>query len=116
VFFRDFYEKMMKAVETEDSEASFSFYSGYFKGGSNLTAMKANISRLYEEFKDTVYIVQNVQLVVTGDAAVTEDEYTYSAFPKDPASGLKPLDLKGRERIYWIRENGVWKISEWIYY
>lgn len=115
-FFQDFYGRMIRAVAEADVEASFGFYAGTFKGGADLGAVRRNIERLYADYKDAVYTVSRVRLSVQGDTAVTENDYTYRAVPRNPSSGLKPIELKGRERIYWVRENGIWKISDWVYY
>jgi len=115
-FFKDFYVKMIKAVENEDVEMSFSFYSENFMKDSEKEVLKKNIERLYSDYKNAVYVVENVSLVVKKDEAITEDDYSYSAIPEKTSEDLKPIVLKGHERIYWRRENNLWKIYQWVYY
>jgi len=114
-YFLKFFNEMRESVKNEDAEKSFSFYSRDFMSdsGINLNDLKKNTELLYKAYDNIVYSVSDVQVHVKADKAVTTDNYFYKAGPAE--EGYKPLNYKGRERIYWQKEKENWKIINWIY-
>lgn len=116
-FFQDFYSKMKLAIQNEDIEGSLSFYSEEFMANKpgQKEKLRSNIQSLYVNYIDISYLPTGISLSVENESAVTSDRYTYTAKP-EPKSVYPKLDYQGNERIYWKKENGSWRIIEWIYY
>ena len=116
-FFDSFYSAMIKAVETEDLENSLAFYSEGFKGQTPEAqeGLRKNTTALYDNYRNIVYSPTEIRLLGGEDEAMTTDAYSFNAIPEDVRK-FKPLTYSGRERIYWKKENGTWKIVDWIYY
>lgn len=113
-FFTDFFKEMQKAVEAEDLEKSISFYSKDFMNeeGVNIQVIKKNTEYVYKNYDNIIYKMSNVKITIKDDKAVSIDEFEYSAEPVDKK--LKLLSYKGKERIYWQKEDGEWKIINWV--
>jgi len=113
-FFTDFFKEMQKAVESEDLEKSISFYSKDFMNeeGVSLQKIKKNTEYVYKNYDNIIYKMSNIKITIKDDKAVSIDEFEYSAEPLK--KNLKPLNYKGKERIYWQKENGEWKIINWV--
>jgi hypothetical protein len=116
-FFDSFYTSMIRAVEAEDLEKSLAFYSEGFKGQTpeQKEGLRRNTAALYANYKNIVYSPESIRLVGGQDEAMTTDDYSFNAIPEDVRK-FKPLNYSGRERMYWKKENGAWKIVDWIYY
>lgn len=116
-YFDGFYTMMIQSCVNEDAKASFGYYSTGFKGGSTeyMDKLKKNIITLYANYQKIKYDPSNISLTVQGDEAVTSDDFSYSAQPEKNSS-VEALNYSGKERLYWKKENGAWRITEWIYY
>jgi len=116
-FFDSFYTAMIQAVRTEDVDKSLSFYADGFKGltDESMAGLRKNVAVLYANYRELVYSPDSIRLTARGSEAVTTDQYSYNAVPEDSRK-FKPLNYSGRERIYWKKEDGAWKIMDWIYY
>lgn len=113
MFFDDFYSAMIMASEKKDLDKSFSFYSTNFP--ANLEKVKENTKKMYENYKDIIYVPESIALNIKADSAITSDTYTFSALPIK-IKEYKPMNYSGKERIYWKKEGDTWKIINWIYY
>jgi len=113
MFFDDFYSAMIMASEKKDLDKSFSFYSTNFP--ANLEKLKENTKKMYENYKDIIYVPESIVVNIEGDSAITSDSYTFSAQPIK-IKEYEPMNYSGKERIYWKKEGETWKIINWIYY
>ncbi len=114
-YFVNFFKEMQEAVNSKDAEKAFSFYSKDFMSdsGVKLDELKKNTVLIYKVYDNVKYTMLNINLHIRDKEAVSTDDYAYSAMPI--AKGYKPLDYKGKERIYWEKENNEWKIVNWVY-
>lgn len=114
-YFLSFFNEMKDSVKNGDAEKSFSFYSEDFMSdsGVNLEDLKKNTTQLYKAYNKIIYEMSDVKVHVKGDKAVTVDNYVYKATPV--MKGYKFLNYSGKERIYWQKEKGKWKITNWVY-
>ena len=114
-YFINFFKEMQEAVNSENAEKSFSFYSKEFMSdtGAKLDELKKNTILVYKVYDNIKYNMTGINVHIREKDAVSTDDYTYSAKPV--ARGYKPLNYKGKERIYWNKEKDTWKIVNWIY-
>lgn len=114
-FFDGFYSSIIKAIEEEDVDTSFGFYSDSFmdKPVSYLNGLRENTEKLYLRYRDILYDPENIIITVKSSEAVSTDEFRYSAVPEKSGSG-SPLNYSGKERIYWKKEESGWKIVNWV--
>ncbi len=114
-YFLSFFNEMRDSVKNRDAEKSFSFYSKDFMSdsGVNLEDLKKNTTQLYKVYNKIIYEMSDVKVHVKDDKAVTVDNYIYKATPI--MKGYKLLNYSGKERIYWQKEKGKWKITNWVY-
>jgi len=113
-FFVQFVKEMENAVAQKDIEKCLSFYSENFLNEKNLDKNKAreNTQYVFDNYTNIKYKMKNLVANVKNDKAVSVDEFEYSAYPIDKK--LDKLEFKGKERIYWIKENNEWKIVNWV--
>lgn len=113
--FQNFRKTIPEAMREKDAERSLAFYSDSFMNdtGVKLEELKKNTRLLYRVYGDIQYSVSDFSVSVRKDTALSKDRYTFKAVPVNQA--YKPLDYEGRERIYWQKEGGVWKIVSWVY-
>lgn len=114
-FFLDFRRIIQEAMREKSVDKAFAFYSDSFMSdtGLRLEEMKKNTRLLYRVYRDILYGVSDYSVSISKDTALSKDRFTFRAVPVNPA--YKPLDQGGRERIYWQKENGQWKIVNWVY-
>ncbi|MDD5065492.1 MAG: hypothetical protein PHF84_00460 [bacterium] len=114
-YFSGFRKNISEAIRNKDVEKAFLYYSEGFSSdtGVKLSELKKNTVLLYKVYEQINYSILDFSVNVKGGTAVSTDRFTYSASPVNLS--YKPLDYQGKERIYWQKENGVWKIVNWIY-
>ena len=81
--------------------------------GKDMKTMKKNNEILNKSYKNISYTMSEIKVNIDGNSAVSSDKFIYSATPA--VKGYKPIKKEGTERIYWKREEGTWKIVNWIY-
>jgi hypothetical protein len=115
MFFLQFVIDIQRAVNSKNAEKSFSFYSKNFMSdsGIDLAKLKKNTILVNQIYDDINYQISDITIHIGKGKAVSSDNFTYTAKPLK--TGYKPLDYSGAERIYWKKENGSWKIINWIY-
>ncbi len=114
-FFTGFFSQMQQAVKDKNLDKSLSFYSKDFMSdeGADLNQIRKNTAYIYENYDNIIYVMKNIKINIKDNSAVSVDEFEYKADSKNKK--LKNLNYTGRERIYWQKENGDWKIINWIY-
>ncbi len=113
--FIKFYKSLKEAAEKEDLEMSISFFAPEFEkiAGIKIDELKENTAAVYRDYDNIKYTTSNVKIIITGNSALTIDDYEYKADPT--IKGLKPLHYKGKEKIYWKKTGDKWQIINWIY-
>lgn len=113
-FFKGFFNEITEAARNKDTKKSFSFYSKSFmkEQGVMIFTIKKNIDYLYENYDDINYKMNNINLMIDKDKALSTDDFEYTARPVK--EGMPELEYQGKERIYWKKEGNQWKIVQWV--
>jgi hypothetical protein len=114
-YFLDYRKQIEGAMKAMDVERSFAYYSPDFMNDARLKLedLKKNTRIMFKAYRDIRYVISEFKVQVNRDTALSEDRFVFTAVPKDPS--YKPLAYKGKERIYWQKQDNVWKIVNWVY-
>lgn len=113
----EFYNKIISQIlyinDKKDVNLALNIYGKDFFNVNNKAEIKKNIEQLFKNYNKIIYKPQKENVIVNADNALIENKIDYYATSDNRL--IKPISMKGKDRIYLKKYNKQWKIIAWVY-
>ncbi len=104
---------IMEIQREKDVNKALSLYSDEFFYILSKEKFKNNIKTLFTYYNKIKYIPEKYKVILKKNTLLIENIVYYEAYPK--SKKFAQIVYKGRERIYFKKEDDKWRIVAWIY-